>query len=59
LTEAEDRDVVSVINAANPEVVWVGLSTPKQEAWMYEHREKLSAPVMFGIGAAFDLNTVV
>jgi N-acetylglucosaminyldiphosphoundecaprenol N-acetyl-beta-D-mannosaminyltransferase len=35
----------------------VGLSTPKQEKWMYEHREKLSVPVLMGVGAAFDLNT--
>ena len=35
----------------------VGLSTPKQETWMYDHRDKLSVPAMFGIGAAFDLNT--
>jgi N-acetylglucosaminyldiphosphoundecaprenol N-acetyl-beta-D-mannosaminyltransferase len=57
LTEAEDRDLVKLIEAANADVVWVGLSTPKQETWMYEHREKLSVPAMFGIGAAFDLNT--
>jgi len=57
LTEAEDRDLVKLIEAANADIVWVGLSTPKQETWMYEHRDKLSVPAMFGIGAAFDLNT--
>jgi len=56
LTAAEDQAAVSTRNAANPDVVWVGLSTPKQETWMYEHRDKLLSPVMFGIGAAFDLN---
>lgn len=56
LTAEEDRAVVRQINEANPDVVWVGLSTPKQETWMYEHRHNLSSPVMFGIGAAFDLN---
>jgi N-acetylglucosaminyldiphosphoundecaprenol N-acetyl-beta-D-mannosaminyltransferase len=56
LTAEEDQAVVRHINAANADVVWVGLSTPKQETWMYEHRDKLSSPVMFGIGAAFDLN---
>jgi N-acetylglucosaminyldiphosphoundecaprenol N-acetyl-beta-D-mannosaminyltransferase len=57
LTEAEDREVVHIINSSKADVVWVGLSTPKQETWMYQHRDKLVAPVMFGVGAAFDLNT--
>jgi N-acetylglucosaminyldiphosphoundecaprenol N-acetyl-beta-D-mannosaminyltransferase len=57
LTEQEDREVVALINAAAPDVIWVGLSTPKQERWMHEHRDKLSVPVMLGVGAAFDLNT--
>jgi N-acetylglucosaminyldiphosphoundecaprenol N-acetyl-beta-D-mannosaminyltransferase len=57
LTKAEDLEVVTAINSVKPDVVWIGLSTPKQEAWMYEHRDKLSAPVLCGIGAAFDLNT--
>lgn len=57
LTAEEDRQVVETINAANPDVIWVGLSTPKQENWMYEHCDKLRVPVMLGIGAAFDLCT--
>jgi len=43
-----------MINATNPDVVWVGLSEIKQDTWMYEHRAKLNAPVLVGIGAAFD-----
>jgi N-acetylglucosaminyldiphosphoundecaprenol N-acetyl-beta-D-mannosaminyltransferase len=42
------------IQAAAPDVVWVGMSTPKQERWMYEHRGRLSVPLMAGVGAAFD-----
>jgi len=57
LTSEEDKEVVSIINAARPDVVWVGLSTPKQERWMYEHRGLLNVPVLLGVGAAFDLNT--
>jgi N-acetylglucosaminyldiphosphoundecaprenol N-acetyl-beta-D-mannosaminyltransferase len=56
LTEEEDKEVVARINAAAPDVVWVGLSTPKQERWMREHRDKLNVPLMLGVGAAFDLN---
>jgi N-acetylglucosaminyldiphosphoundecaprenol N-acetyl-beta-D-mannosaminyltransferase len=57
LTEEEERHVQSIVKAAAPDVLWVGLSTPKQEQWMYAHRDKLDVPVMLGVGAAFDLNT--
>lgn len=57
LTTEEGREIVAMINAAEPDVLWVGLSTPKQERWMHEHWDKLTVPVMVGVGAAFDLNT--
>jgi N-acetylglucosaminyldiphosphoundecaprenol N-acetyl-beta-D-mannosaminyltransferase len=57
LTEQEDADIVARINAARPDVVWVGLGAPKQEQWMFEHRERLQAPVLVGVGAAFDFHT--
>jgi N-acetylglucosaminyldiphosphoundecaprenol N-acetyl-beta-D-mannosaminyltransferase len=57
LSKKEDEEIVALINAARPEVLWIGLSTPKQERWMYEHRDKLGAPVVVGVGAAFDLNS--
>ncbi len=57
LTQAETAQVAREINDARPDVVWVGLSTPKQERWMHENRERLTAPVLVGVGAAFDLNT--
>lgn len=57
LTPEEDQEVVRLINQASPDLLWVGLSTPKQERWMYEHRERLNVPVMVGVGAAFDFHT--
>ncbi|KQT88576.1 glycosyl transferase [Aurantimonas sp. Leaf443] len=54
LTEAEDRAVVEAINRARPDILFVGLSTPKQERWMHAHRSLLDVPVMIGVGAAFD-----
>ncbi len=54
LTAEENADVDLRIRAAAPDVVWVGLSTPKQERWMFEHRARLGVPVMAGVGAAFD-----
>ena len=56
LTEAEDAAIVELINAAAPDIVWVGLSTPKQEYWMARHRDQLAAPVLIGVGAAFDIH---
>jgi N-acetylglucosaminyldiphosphoundecaprenol N-acetyl-beta-D-mannosaminyltransferase len=54
LTAAEDAAAVDAINAARPDIVWVGLSTPKQEFWMASHLGRIEAPVMIGVGAAFD-----
>jgi N-acetylglucosaminyldiphosphoundecaprenol N-acetyl-beta-D-mannosaminyltransferase len=54
LTPAEDAAIVDRINAAAADIVWVGLSTPKQEFWMASHADRLNAAVMIGVGAAFD-----
>jgi N-acetylglucosaminyldiphosphoundecaprenol N-acetyl-beta-D-mannosaminyltransferase len=54
LTQEEDDVVVDDINTARPDIVWVGLSTPKQEQWMASHVGRIDAPVMIGVGAAFD-----
>jgi N-acetylglucosaminyldiphosphoundecaprenol N-acetyl-beta-D-mannosaminyltransferase len=54
LTSTEDAIIVTTINAARPDIVWVGLSTPKQERWMAQHLGLIDAPVMIGVGAAFD-----
>lgn len=54
LTPEEDADVIKQINESGADIVWVGLSTPKQEYWMSQHIRKLQAPVMVGVGAAFD-----
>lgn len=56
LTEKEDDDVADRINAAKPDIVWVGLGAPKQELWMANMRSRLSAPMLIGVGAAFDFH---
>ena len=56
LTAEEDAAIVSDINASAADIVWVGLSTPKQERWMAAHRALLEAPVLIGVGAAFDIH---
>ena len=54
LAPAEDDEMVTAINAGQPDIVWVGLGSPKQERWMAGHAGRISAPAMIGIGAAFD-----
>ena len=53
-TPAESAEVAAAIDESGADVVWVGLSTPKQELWMHENRTRLRAPVGVGVGAAFD-----
>jgi N-acetylglucosaminyldiphosphoundecaprenol N-acetyl-beta-D-mannosaminyltransferase len=47
---------VERINDSGADLVWVGLGAPKQERWMYRHRSSLRAPVLLGVGAAFDFH---
>ena len=56
LTDEEDEAIVKLIDAARPDIVWVGLSTPKQEHWMAKHVDRLRASVLIGVGAAFDFH---
>ena len=54
LTGAERTELAERINADAPDVVWVGIGAPKQELWMADMRSLLDAPVLAGVGAAFD-----
>jgi N-acetylglucosaminyldiphosphoundecaprenol N-acetyl-beta-D-mannosaminyltransferase len=56
ISQEEDTEIVARINACQPDIVWVGLSTPKQERWMAEHIGRLTARVLIGVGAAFDFH---
>jgi N-acetylglucosaminyldiphosphoundecaprenol N-acetyl-beta-D-mannosaminyltransferase len=56
MTDQEDADAVRAINEAGPDLVWVGLSTPKQERWMAAHAGRLQASALIGVGAAFDFH---
>lgn len=57
LNQAEDEEIVRRIRSTEPDIVWVGLSTPKQEHWMADHQQKLDGAVMIGVGAAFDFHS--
>jgi N-acetylglucosaminyldiphosphoundecaprenol N-acetyl-beta-D-mannosaminyltransferase len=56
LTDEERSSAIEEINAARPDVVWVGIGVPKQEKWMLDVRPELEAPVLIGVGAAFDFH---
>jgi N-acetylglucosaminyldiphosphoundecaprenol N-acetyl-beta-D-mannosaminyltransferase len=45
------------VDQLNPDIVWVGLSTPKQELFMADNIAELNCRVMIGVGAAFDFHT--
>lgn len=53
LSEDEDKKIINEINIKSPDFLWVGLGAPKQEIWMYEHKNKINS-LMIGVGAGFD-----
>ena len=53
-SEHDNTDMLQRINAASPDVLWVGMTAPKQEKWIHEHRSRLRVPMAAAIGAVFD-----
>jgi N-acetylglucosaminyldiphosphoundecaprenol N-acetyl-beta-D-mannosaminyltransferase len=54
---AEEAALLEQVNASGAHVVWVGLGSPKQDLWMARFRPRLQAPLLVGVGAAFDFFT--
>lgn len=52
--EEENIEFISYINSKKPDVLFVGMTAPKQEKWVYKNKEKLNIPVIASIGAVFD-----
>jgi len=57
LNPDEEQELFGLVKASRPDILWVGLSTPKQETWMAEYRNRIDVPVLVGVGAAFDFFT--
>lgn len=57
LTDAELHELSCEINQSNADVVWIGISTPKQDILMMRLKPLINAPVILGVGAAFDFNS--
>ncbi|MEA4949331.1 MAG: WecB/TagA/CpsF family glycosyltransferase [Petrimonas sp.] len=53
-SESENKMMIEAINQATPDVLWVGMTAPKQEKWIYQNRNKLKVPFIGAIGAVFD-----
>jgi N-acetylglucosaminyldiphosphoundecaprenol N-acetyl-beta-D-mannosaminyltransferase len=56
MTAEEESELIKLVDELSPDIIWVGLSTPKQERWMAENVGRLDANVMIGVGAAFDFH---
>lgn len=56
LSPAEQGEVADLIDASGADIVWVGTGSPRQERWMARMRPRLRAPVLVGVGAAFDFH---
>jgi N-acetylglucosaminyldiphosphoundecaprenol N-acetyl-beta-D-mannosaminyltransferase len=53
-TEQENAEMISAVNAFKPDVLFVGMTAPKQEKWSYLHKDQLKAKIICPIGAVFD-----
>jgi len=56
-TDAELEEMIKAINAVKPDVLWVGMTAPKQEKWIHENRTRLNVRFAGAIGAVFDFYT--
>jgi N-acetylglucosaminyldiphosphoundecaprenol N-acetyl-beta-D-mannosaminyltransferase len=57
LTDEEEEEIFRQVQELQPHILWVGLSTPKQERFMARYVDRLQVPLMVGVGAAFDYHT--
>jgi N-acetylglucosaminyldiphosphoundecaprenol N-acetyl-beta-D-mannosaminyltransferase len=57
LTVEEENELVAQVHASRPHILWVGVSTPKQERFMAQYVNRLQVPLLVGVGAAFDYHT--
>lgn len=57
LNESEFHQLEKQVAAVKPHIMWIGLSTPKQELFMHDYIDRLDTNLMIGVGAAFDIHT--
>ena len=52
----QDADIIAEINRLSPDFIWVGLGTPKQQAWVHRHKHEFHRGAILAVGQAFDVN---
>lgn len=57
LCAAEEAELSALLRVSQPHILWVGMSTPKQERFMAQYVHRLNVPLLVGVGAAFDFHT--
>ncbi len=57
LNAEEEESLIAQVRNLKPDIIWVGISTPKQERFMYRYLHRLDTTLMFGVGAAYDFHT--
>jgi N-acetylglucosaminyldiphosphoundecaprenol N-acetyl-beta-D-mannosaminyltransferase len=57
LNEEEEESLIARVRELKPDIIWVGISTPKQERFMHRYLHRLDTTLMFGVGAAYDFHT--
>ncbi len=54
-TDIENEKIISMINNVKPDILWVSLTSPKQDFWIAEHFERLNVRIAIGVGGAFEV----
>lgn len=54
-SDEENQKIIQLINQADPDIVWVSLTAPKQDFWIYEYGSQLTSRITIGIGGALDV----
>ncbi len=57
LSRNEEAELEEIVGKLVPDIIWIGLSTPKQERFMAHYIDRLPCKLMIGVGAAFDIHT--
>lgn len=53
-TEQDNRSMIQAVNRKNPDVLWVAMTAPKQEKWIYQNIDSLDVHLIGAVGAVFD-----
>lgn len=56
-SKEESKKIISLVNHSKADILWVGVSTPKQDIWIADHKSQIKAKIAFGVGAAFDFHS--